>query len=119
MNCRVSAGPATALPGLRAVGPQMKALRMPSRLSVLAVVAAEGFSRETIAERLGISRHTVIEHRKWMHNRLDVHNRAELTNKLLAGLAPPVNSAVFDEAPLPYFKGSRANLEAYMAIFDE
>ena len=40
MNCSVSAGPATARPGVRAVGPQMKALRMPIFASVLLAVAA-------------------------------------------------------------------------------
>ena len=35
MNCSVSAGPAMALPAVRAVGPQMCALRMPILLSVL------------------------------------------------------------------------------------
>ena len=40
MNCSVSAGPATVLPLVQAVGPQMCALRMPMWNSVLLAVAA-------------------------------------------------------------------------------
>src|SRR4051812_15964765 len=40
MNWRVNAGPAAALPALRATGPTMNGLRTPIRASVLLVVAA-------------------------------------------------------------------------------
>src|SRR5438876_143855 len=40
MNCKVKAGPAIALPGVRGTGPQMVGLRMPMRLSSAAAVAA-------------------------------------------------------------------------------
>jgi DNA-binding CsgD family transcriptional regulator len=33
---------------------------------------AEGSSHEKIAERLGISSHTVTEHGRWIYNRLDI-----------------------------------------------
>jgi DNA-binding CsgD family transcriptional regulator len=58
-------------------------LPLSRRQAEISVLMAEGFSHEKIAARLGISRHTVNEHSRWIYNRLDVHNRAELTNKLL------------------------------------
>ena len=36
-------------------------------------------------KRLGISRHTAIAHGRWIYHKLDVHNRAELVNRLLLG----------------------------------
>jgi DNA-binding CsgD family transcriptional regulator len=48
---------------------------------------ASGASNESIAQRLGISRHTAKEHGRWIYNKLDVHNRAELVAKLLSGQA--------------------------------
>ena len=44
---------------------------------------ATGYTLEKIAERLGISRHTANEHGRWIYNKLDVHNRTELVNKVL------------------------------------
>ena len=44
---------------------------------------ASGASNEAIADRLGISKHTAIAHGRWIYNKLDVHNRAELVSKLL------------------------------------
>jgi DNA-binding CsgD family transcriptional regulator len=46
---------------------------------------ATGASNEEIAERLGISRHTAKQHGRWIYNKLDVHNRAELVSKILYG----------------------------------
>ena len=45
---------------------------------------ASGLSNEAIADRLGISKHTAIAHGRWIYNKLDVHNRAELVSKLLS-----------------------------------
>lgn len=44
---------------------------------------ADGNDYERIAERLCISKHTAIAHGRWIYNKLDVHNRTELLNKLL------------------------------------
>ena len=46
---------------------------------------AIGSSYDGIARQLGISRHTAISHGRWIYDKLDVHNRAELINKLLSG----------------------------------
>jgi DNA-binding CsgD family transcriptional regulator len=48
------------------------------------MLMATGCSHEKIAERLGISRHTAKEHGRWIYNKLDVHNRAELASKILS-----------------------------------
>jgi DNA-binding CsgD family transcriptional regulator len=45
---------------------------------------ARGLTNEAIADRLGISKHTAISHGRWVYNKLDVHNRAELVSKLLS-----------------------------------
>jgi DNA-binding CsgD family transcriptional regulator len=45
---------------------------------------ANGASNDAIADRLGISKHTAIAHGRWIYNKLDVHNRAELVSKLLS-----------------------------------
>ena len=69
---------------------QIKLLRRASELPLsrrqaeVAFHLASGASHEGIAERLGISRNTAIAHGRWIYNKLDVHNRAELVNKLLA-----------------------------------
>jgi DNA-binding CsgD family transcriptional regulator len=60
-------------------------LPLSRRQAEICVLLAEGFSHEKITERLGISRHTVNEHGRWIYNKLDVHNRAELVTRLLAG----------------------------------
>jgi DNA-binding CsgD family transcriptional regulator len=44
---------------------------------------AGGYSYEKIAGCLGISKHTVIPHGRGIYNKLDVHNRTELRNRLL------------------------------------
>jgi DNA-binding CsgD family transcriptional regulator len=45
---------------------------------------ASGYSHESIADRLGISRHTSNEHGRWIFSKLDVHNRTELVSKILS-----------------------------------
>lgn len=60
-------------------------LPLSGRQGEICVLLAEGFSHEKISEKLDISRNTVNEHSRWIYNKLDVHNRAELTNKLLSG----------------------------------
>jgi DNA-binding CsgD family transcriptional regulator len=45
----------------------------------------EGLDEPTIAERLDRSGHTVHTHIKALFKRFDVHSRAELLAKLLAG----------------------------------
>lgn len=59
-------------------------LPLSPRQAEVCVMMANGASAETIAERLGISRHTAIAHGRWIYNVLDVHNRAELLRTLLA-----------------------------------
>jgi DNA-binding CsgD family transcriptional regulator len=59
-------------------------LPLSRRQSEVCVLLATGASNEAIAERLGISRHTANEHGRWIYNKLDVHNRAELVNRLLS-----------------------------------
>jgi DNA-binding CsgD family transcriptional regulator len=59
-------------------------LPLSRRQAEIAILLANGDSNETIAERLGISRHTAISHGRWIYNKLDVHNRTELVTKLLA-----------------------------------
>ena len=59
-------------------------LALTARQADVCVLLAEGLSIDAIAGRLGISRHTVNEHSRWIYNNLDVHSRAELTGRLLA-----------------------------------
>ncbi|MEJ0012606.1 MAG: helix-turn-helix transcriptional regulator [Bauldia sp.] len=59
-------------------------LNLSRRQSEVCVLLANGASNEAIGERLGISRHTAIAHGRWIYDKLDVHNRAELVNRLLA-----------------------------------
>jgi DNA-binding CsgD family transcriptional regulator len=47
-------------------------------------MAKSSAARAEIAERLGITRHTANEHGRSIYNKLDVHNRAELVNRLLS-----------------------------------
>jgi DNA-binding CsgD family transcriptional regulator len=62
-------------------------LPLSPRESEVCLLMANGESNEEIAERLGISRHTAIAHGRWIYNKLDVHNRAELVQKLLTTAA--------------------------------
>jgi DNA-binding CsgD family transcriptional regulator len=45
---------------------------------------ASGYSNMAIAAQLGIAKYTAIAHGRWVYDKLDVHNRSELVNKLLA-----------------------------------
>lgn len=63
-------------------------LPLTRRQAEVCVLMATGHSHEKIAERLGISRHTSNEHGRWIYNKLDVHNRTDLVNKLLSSQAP-------------------------------
>jgi len=57
------------------------------RQAEVCVLMATGCSHEAIADRLGISKHTANEHGRWIYQKLDVHNRAELVSKLLSAQA--------------------------------
>jgi DNA-binding CsgD family transcriptional regulator len=59
-------------------------LPLSPRQAEVCVWIANGASNDTIAERLGISKHTANEHARWIYNKLDVHSRAELVSKLLS-----------------------------------
>jgi DNA-binding CsgD family transcriptional regulator len=59
-------------------------LPLSRRQAQVCFLLANGMTYEGIARELGISRHTVIAHSRWIYNKLDVHNRAELTAHLLA-----------------------------------
>jgi two-component system NarL family response regulator len=51
---------------------------------------AEGHRTSAIAERLGISFHTVETHRRNIMRKLDLHNIAQLTHYALReGITPP------------------------------
>jgi DNA-binding CsgD family transcriptional regulator len=54
------------------------------RQAEVCLLMATGSSYESIARQLGISRHTAISHSRWIYDKLDVHNRAELINRLLS-----------------------------------
>jgi DNA-binding CsgD family transcriptional regulator len=54
------------------------------RQAEVCFLMASGASNERIAEQLSISRHTAIAHGRWIYNKLNVENRAELVKKLLA-----------------------------------
>jgi DNA-binding CsgD family transcriptional regulator len=59
-------------------------LALSRRQAEVCVLMATGVSNEVIAERLGISRHTAVAHGRWIYDKLDVHNRTELVNRLLS-----------------------------------
>ena len=59
-------------------------LLLTRRQAEVCVLMATGHSHEKIAERLGISKHTANEHGRWIYQKLDVHNRAELVSRLLS-----------------------------------
>lgn len=54
------------------------------RQAQVCFMIANGSTNDEIADRLGISKHTVVAHGRWIYNELDVHSRAELVSKLLA-----------------------------------
>lgn len=59
-------------------------LPLSGRQAEVCLLLASGASHEEIAERLGISKHTTIAHGRWIYHKLDVHNRAELVNRILS-----------------------------------
>jgi len=59
-------------------------LPLSRRQAEVCLLMASGLSQDKIAERLGISRHTANQHGRWIYNKLDVHSRAELVNKVLS-----------------------------------
>lgn len=63
---------------------RVKELPLSRRQAQVCMLMANGASNENIAEQLGISKYTAIAHGRWIYNKLDVHNRAELVNKLLS-----------------------------------
>jgi len=60
-------------------------LPLSRRQAEVCVLLATGASNEKVAERLGISKLTAIEHARWIYNKLDVHSRGELVSKILSG----------------------------------
>lgn len=49
----------------------------------ICLLLAANHSRAEIARRMGMSEHTVVTHIRRVYDKLDVHNKAELMNKLL------------------------------------
>jgi DNA-binding CsgD family transcriptional regulator len=58
-------------------------LHLSRRQAQVCFLLANGWGNERIASELGISKHTVVAHSRWIYNKLDVHNRSELTARLL------------------------------------
>jgi DNA-binding CsgD family transcriptional regulator len=58
-------------------------LPLTNRQAQVCLLMATGRSYREIAERLGISQHTVIAHSRWIKGALEVGNRTELVNRLL------------------------------------
>jgi DNA-binding CsgD family transcriptional regulator len=85
--------PASGLIGITVSHQEPVGLRLARRVAELpltrrqaqvCLLMANGHSNAAIAARIGIAKHTAITHGRWIYNRLDVHNRTELVNKLLA-----------------------------------
>lgn len=54
------------------------------RQAQTAVLLAGGLSHQAIAERLGITRNTVIAHARWIYSKLSIHDSMALRERLLA-----------------------------------
>lgn len=67
---------------MRAIG----TLPLTRRQSQVCQLMANGSSYAEIAKQLGISKHTAIAHARWIYDKLDVHNRSELVNRLVSGM---------------------------------
>jgi DNA-binding NarL/FixJ family response regulator len=91
-----NAGGATRLAGksmieLHAAGarPRRAATRGPAALTTaehqVATLAASGYTNRQIAQRLTLSRRTIETHLAHTYQKLDIHSRAELRGRLLAG----------------------------------
>ena len=60
-------------------------LALTRREAQVCVLLAQGHSRPAPSRtKLEISEHTVIAHERWIYDKLDVHNRVELVNRLLS-----------------------------------
>jgi DNA-binding CsgD family transcriptional regulator len=73
-------------PLLVAIMRQMQTLRLTGRQAEVCRLLVSGSSYAEIAKELGISRHTAIAHARWIYDKLDVHNRSELINRLVSAL---------------------------------
>jgi DNA-binding CsgD family transcriptional regulator len=62
----------------------IECLGFSTRRAEVGFLMANGSSMENIALRLGISAHTAVAHGRWIYERLNVHTRTELLNRLLA-----------------------------------
>lgn len=69
--------------GLR-LAKRVAELPLTRRQAQVCLLMANGFSNVAIAAELGIAKYTAIAHGRWIYDKLDVHNRTELVNKLLA-----------------------------------
>lgn len=58
-------------------------LHLSRRQTQVCFLLANDWGHERIARELGISKHTVIAHSRWIYNKLDVHSRAQLMSKFL------------------------------------
>jgi DNA-binding CsgD family transcriptional regulator len=59
-------------------------LPLSGRQAQVCLLMAEGLSYSEIADRLGISKHTAITHRRWIYDKLNVSTRTELVNTVLS-----------------------------------
>ena len=64
----------------------IESLPLTRRQSQVCRMSANGASYAEIAKQLGISKHTAIAHARWIYDKLDVHNRSELINRLVSRL---------------------------------
>lgn len=62
----------------------VKTMRLPDRQKQVILLLAEGASRGRIAEELNVKATTVDYHFKQIYDRLEVHNRNDLMNKILS-----------------------------------
>jgi DNA-binding CsgD family transcriptional regulator/PAS domain-containing protein len=65
----------------------------------IAALVSQGLTNKQIAERAFVSENTVKQHLKRVFNKTDVHNRAELMQRIWAAGAQPVDSDSNDERP--------------------
>ena len=61
----------------------LRATSMPARQAEVGLLLALGHTQEQIAERLHVTRHTVVYHRRQIYNRLGVDSRHALQERLL------------------------------------
>lgn len=57
-------------------------LPLTRRQSEVCFLMATGATNDTIAEQLGISKHTVVAHGRWIYEELGVHSRSQLMSRL-------------------------------------